>query len=85
MPRWEKISRGAPSPVYRQLARVLADAIDAGEFAPASRLPSESAIQQLTGIAPMTTRKSFRLLAEQGKVRTIPGRGTFVEPVGDLD
>jgi DNA-binding GntR family transcriptional regulator len=33
----------------------------------------------------MTTRKAFRLLAEQGKVRTIPARGTFVEPVGDLD
>ncbi|BCJ34837.1 hypothetical protein Athai_23400 [Actinocatenispora thailandica] len=85
MPRWESITRGAPSPVYRQLARVLAEAIDAGEYGPAQKLPSESDIQQLTGIAPMTTRKAFRLLAEQGKVRTIPARGTFVEPVGDLD
>ncbi|MEV0841181.1 winged helix-turn-helix domain-containing protein [Actinocatenispora sera] len=85
MPRWESITRGAPSPVYRQLARVLAESIDAGEYSPAQKLPSESDIQQLTGIAPMTTRKAFRLLAERGRARTIPARGTFVEPVGDLD
>jgi len=38
-------------------------------------LPSERELQQEFGTAPMTSRKALRLLADEGLVTTVPGRG----------
>jgi DNA-binding GntR family transcriptional regulator len=70
------ISEDDPRPAYVQLADILRARIASGQIT--GRLPSERDLQQETGSAPMTIRKAVRLLADEGLVHTVPGRGTFV-------
>ena len=71
------ISRDDPRPVYAQLADILRERIASGDIT--GRLPSERELQQTYGTAPMTSRRAIRMLAEEGLVQTVPGRGTFVK------
>ncbi len=70
------ISEDDPRPAYVQLADILRTRMASGEIT--ARLPSERDLQQEFGTAPMTARKAIRLLADEGLVETVPGRGTFV-------
>lgn len=71
------ISKDDPRPAYVQLAAILRDRVASGQIT--GRLPSERDLQQEFGVAPMTARKAIRLLADEGLVETVPGRGTFVK------
>jgi GntR family transcriptional regulator len=70
------IPRDDPRPVYVQLAGLLRARIAAGEIT--GRLPSERELHEEFGLAPMTTRRAVRLLADEGLVTVVPGRGVFV-------
>jgi GntR family transcriptional regulator len=70
------ISEDDPRPAYVQLAAILRARIESGEIT--ARLPSERDLHQQYGLAPMTVRKAVRLLAEEGLVVTVTGRGTYV-------
>ena len=71
------ITEDDPRPAYVQLAAILRDRIATGAIT--ARLPSERDLHQEFGTAPMTARKAIRLLADEGLVETVPGRGTFVK------
>jgi DNA-binding GntR family transcriptional regulator len=62
----------------RQIAAWFRERIQAGEFRPGQRLPTERDLQQQLGVAATTTRRAYRLLAEEGLVVTTAGRGTHV-------
>ncbi|MEU8011166.1 regulatory GntR family protein [Micromonospora violae] len=68
----------APTPIYVQLADVIAKRIETGELAPRRPIPSESTLQQEYGVARGTVRAAVRLLRERGLVMTVPQRGTYV-------
>lgn len=70
------IDKDDPRPAYVQLADILRARIASGAIT--SRLPSERDLQQEFGSAPMTVRKAVRLLADEGIVTTVAGRGSFV-------
>jgi GntR family transcriptional regulator len=63
---------------YRQVADQLRAAIDAGEYEPGRRIPSLQALVRETGLAVETIRRAIRVLADEGIVYTVQGRGTFV-------
>jgi DNA-binding GntR family transcriptional regulator len=69
--------QAAESP-SRQIAAWLRGRIKTGEFKPGQRLPTERDLQQTLGVAATTTRRAYRLLADEGLVVTTPGRGTHV-------
>lgn len=69
-----------PVPVYRQVARWLAGRIEAGEFGPDQRIPTEKDIVGELGVARETARKAVAYLRDQGVVYTVPALGTFVKP-----
>jgi GntR family transcriptional regulator len=71
------ISEDDPRPAYVQLAAILRARIASGEIT--ARLPSERDLHQEFGVAPMTARKAVRLLADEGLVVTVTGRGTYVK------
>ena len=73
-----QIDHDAEEPPYRQLYRQLRAGIEDGTYPPGRAIPSVSRIQQETGMAIMTIRKAFRLLADEGFVRITPSRGTYV-------
>lgn len=67
-----------PTPVYRQIAAILRERIEAGELPSHARIPSEKDIQQTYGVGRDTARAVVKLLREEGWVYTVATRGTFV-------
>jgi len=65
-------------PVYRQLADLLREQIERGEYQPRTPLPSAKTLSQRHGIAMGTVNRAFDVLRDEGLVRTIPGRGVWV-------
>lgn len=63
---------------YGALAQALRSRIVAGEWPPGSALPGEQALAAEHGVALGTLRQAMALLAEQGLVQRLHGRGTFV-------
>jgi GntR family transcriptional regulator len=65
-------------PVYLQLAAILRAQIAAGQYAPGRAIPSESRLMQEHGLARETVRKAVRVLAAEGLVEVVRGRGVYV-------
>lgn len=63
---------------YLQLAAILRERIASGEYGPGAKLPTIIEITAQTGLTAMTIRRSMRLLADEGLISIVPGRGTFV-------
>lgn len=63
---------------YAALAAALRARIVAGEWPPGSALPAETALAAEHGVALGTLRRALELLADQGLVERVHGRGTFV-------
>jgi DNA-binding GntR family transcriptional regulator len=63
---------------FEQLADQLRTDIESGKYAPGRKLPTISEITAETGLSPMTIRRAYKLLADEGLVVVVPGRGTFV-------
>ncbi|MDG4828392.1 winged helix-turn-helix domain-containing protein [Solwaraspora sp. WMMD1047] len=70
----------SPTPLYVQVADLIAERIASGELAPETLIPSESRIQQEYGVARGTARRAVAQLVDRGLVVTIPQRGTYVRP-----
>jgi len=77
----ERIDPYAPVPPYRQIAAILRRRIQAGEFAPGSRIPTESELVETYEVARTTARRAVAVLRDEGLVITVPQRGTYVRPV----
>ncbi|MEQ4303618.1 GntR family transcriptional regulator [Plantactinospora sp. B6F1] len=71
----------SPVPRYRQLAAILRAAIEAGQYPPGSRLPSEKTLTQTHGVARETASKAMDALAAEGLAVMVPGVGWHV-PTG---
>jgi len=64
---------------YAALAAALRARIVAGEFPPGTALPAEQSLASEHGVALGTMRRALDLLAEQGLLERVHGRGTFVK------
>jgi DNA-binding GntR family transcriptional regulator len=74
------IESDGPVPPYLQLAEILAERIERGDWQPNRPIPSENQLTQEFGIARGTVRRAVRALRERGLVFTVPQRGTYVAP-----
>jgi GntR family transcriptional regulator len=72
-----KIDLRSREPSYLQLAAILRGRIESGEIRPEGALPSITFLVQETGLAVGTVRKAIKVLADEGLVVTVPGRGSF--------
>jgi GntR family transcriptional regulator len=63
---------------YASLAQALRARVIAGEWSPGSALPAESQLATEHRVALGTMRRALELLAEQGFIERIHGKGTFV-------
>ncbi len=66
------------TPVYLQIAAILRAAIERGDYPPGRAIPSETRLMQEHGVARLTARKAVRVLAGEGLVEVVPGRGAYV-------
>jgi DNA-binding GntR family transcriptional regulator len=67
-------------PSYRQLAARIRVRIEAGDFGPREPIPSLKYLVGESGLSMGTVKRAVNLLAAEGLVCTVPGRGTFVTP-----
>jgi len=75
------ISRSSPEPAYAQLAGRLRHLIADGTYPPGSQIPPELALGREFGLSPMTVRRAIGLLTEEGLLKALQGRGTFVQTI----
>lgn len=70
--------------LWRQIAEYLAEAMEAGDLEPGSRLPTEMELAGRFSVNRHTVRRALAVLEDQGRIRIEQGRGSFVrEPVID--
>ena len=67
-------------PKYYQLASILRQKIEDGEWEPRSPIPSERQLEVLYNISRTTIREAIDHLVHQGYLYREHGRGTFVSP-----
>lgn len=85
-----RLDNTAPRPLYQQLRDNLLRMIETGEYAPNQRLPSERELSRRFEISRITVRQALADLAQEGRVYTRIGKGTFVtdpairHPLGSL-
>lgn len=72
------IDHEGKTPVYLQLAEILRQAVRRGDYPPGRAIPSESRLMQEHGLARETVRKAVRVLAAEGLVEVVQGRGVYV-------
>lgn len=65
-------------PLYLQVAAILREAIEHGDYPPGRAIPSETRLMQEHGVARLTARKAVRVLVAEGLVEVVPGRGAYV-------
>ena len=71
---WFRFRRGL------KVAGILRDQITSGKIEPRRPIPSIRTLCQTYGIARATAGKAIRLLADEGLIRRVPGKGWFVTP-----
>ena len=74
------IDKGLPTPAYLQLRDRLVQAIETGDLAPGTALPSERELAVAVGLSRMTVRRAFEALVEDRLVEQRQGSGTYVLP-----
>ncbi|KVE30071.1 DNA-binding protein [Burkholderia singularis] len=75
----QRLVRGAAQPpIYRQLHRLLQQAILTRELPPGARMPSSRLLAAELGIARNTVTQVYEQLVLEGYVTSATGRGTFV-------
>lgn len=79
----ENIYGGAP--LYIQISEAIKKKIDAGYYVVNQLLPSEAEIQKQYGVSRITARSAYKHLLELGLVRTIRGKGTYVNDIKEQD
>jgi len=67
-----------PTPLYLQVARRLAEAINAGYWRAEEALPPERELSDKLGISRVTARKALDMLVEQKLIHRRQGSGTFI-------
>ncbi|MCX4791917.1 GntR family transcriptional regulator [Streptomyces sp. NBC_01221] len=65
-------------PPYLQASEVLRAAIQTGEYAPGSRLPSARVLQARFGVSSSTVQNALSVLKWEGLVYSVLGRGSYV-------
>ncbi len=67
-------------PKYYQLANILRQQIENGDFQPHDTIPSERQLEQRYNLSRPTIRQAIDLLSRQGYLYRVHGKGTFVSP-----
>jgi GntR family transcriptional regulator len=66
-------------PIYLQIVEDIKEKINTGELKPGDTIYSENALCKTYGASRMTVRKGLAILAGEGYIYSIPGKGNFVQ------
>src|SRR5918992_4214185 len=72
-----QLERG-PIPLHHQVFRDLRSALDAHEWQPGERMPTERELAERYGCSLITIRHALGELVREGRIERTRGRGTYV-------
>ena len=72
------IDRSKPVPLYHQVKDSLRERIDAHEWEPGMKIPTEKELAEEYGVSQITVKQALSRLSMEGLVERYQGRGTFV-------
>ncbi|MGE0149124.1 MAG: GntR family transcriptional regulator [Parvibaculaceae bacterium] len=75
-----RIAGANPAPLYRQLKKLVTEAIAQGRLANDEAIPAERDLARRLGISRVTVRKAFADLVAEGVLVQRRGSGTYVAP-----
>jgi DNA-binding GntR family transcriptional regulator len=64
--------------MYQQVVRLMRARIESSEWPPGYRLPSEPTLAQFYQVNRDTLRKAVGVLADEGRLVVVRGKGTYV-------
>lgn len=73
-----ELTRNSDTPLYLQLAAILARDIQTKRWLPLQKLPSEHELTQSFKVSRVTVRQALRVLTDQGLVVSRQGKGVYV-------
>lgn len=73
------ISKSSTEPAYAQLANHLRHRIADGTYPPGSQIPPEVDLRRQFKLSPMTIRRAISILTDEGLLKPLQGKGTFVQ------
>ncbi|GLQ06603.1 histidine utilization repressor [Sneathiella chinensis] len=76
----EELPENSTEPLYKQIKQLIVSKIEAGEWRPGDRLPTEHALVKELKTSRMTVNRAFRELTQEGVLVRRQGSGTFVSP-----
>ena len=71
--------------LYRQLMNSIKRKIVSGEYKVGDRIMSERSMSLTYGINRLTVRKAIQKLEDEGCLKAVQGKGTFVQKIPDID
>jgi DNA-binding transcriptional regulator YhcF (GntR family) len=83
MPVNLSIDASSQTPPFEQLRRNVVEALERGELAPGTRLPTVRSLAEDLGLAVNTVAKAYRALEGDHIIETRGRNGTFIAASGD--
>jgi DNA-binding transcriptional MocR family regulator len=80
-----RLAHEAPTPLYRQIADQITQAVHEGLIQPGERLPPIRQLADLLMVSPITVTQAYQTLAQAGVATGQIGRGTFIRVVPTAD
>ena len=74
------ISNNSEIPIYEQIKEKIKKAINSNELKSADVLPSVRSLAKDIKISVMTIKKAYDELEDEGYIKTVQGKGSFVIP-----
>lgn len=72
------IDKTIKTSIYKQIASSISDAIDTYKLSYNDKLPTEKEICEVFGVSQTAVKMAYQQLIDQGKIKRIKGKGTFV-------
>ena len=70
-------------PLYQNIFNHLINGVRVGKYKTGDRLPTEKELAEEFGVSRITSKKALNMMAENGMIKRIPGKGSFISD--DLD
>ena len=74
------ISNNSETPIYEQIKREIKNAISQNELKESEALPSVRNLAKDLRISVLTVKKAYDELEQEGYIKTVQGKGSFVIP-----
>ncbi len=76
----KKVDKEIAVPAYQQIGQMILKQLGSGKIKPGEKIPSESQLCEICSVSKITVRQAVSSLVDDGLLKKVPGKGTFVLP-----